>query len=261
MLQRFHHSPQATGWLASIVVHLAGACVAWAAWSTPTAVQLPRLPGQTDRIQLQASMASPIPEQVVAERQAETKVEILPRRATVAQRRYQATSTRVERPTPRELDMVRRWMTVPPSQMPEPPDASAEVAPIPDAASEALPSRAKHAPPAPTVRADVPLAMLSAPSRQTAGREEQTDPLLKSNPLPLYPAQAILDRIEGTVMLRVRVSATGSVDRVEVLSSSGYQVLDAEAIRTVRRWQFVPAQRDRQPAASWLRLPVRFKLD
>ena len=60
-----------------------------------------------------------------------------------------------------------------------------------------------------------------------------------SNPPPEYPEIAQELGQEGTVLLKVKVSASGLVLQVSVHRSSGYSSLDAAAINAVRRWKFV----------------------
>jgi TonB family protein len=47
-------------------------------------------------------------------------------------------------------------------------------------------------------------------------------------PRPPYPMQAFRSRIEGTVLYRVSFDASGTVDSVEVVKSSGSAILDNE---------------------------------
>ena len=55
------------------------------------------------------------------------------------------------------------------------------------------------------------------------------------------------------------IDQQGSVTRVQVEESSGYSLLDAAAVTSVRTWRVQPAQRGGQPVAgSWL-LPIRFR--
>ena len=77
---------------------------------------------------------------------------------------------------------------------------------------------------------------------------------------PVYPAQAIQNGWEGTVVLRLHVGTDGSVEEVEVISSSGHTVLDDAAIRSVRGWRFEPACRLGRPVACTVRQPLRFAL-
>ncbi len=81
------------------------------------------------------------------------------------------------------------------------------------------------------------------------------------NPGPSYPIEARRRAQQGTVLLRIEVAANGSVERVEIAQSSGFEALDASAVETVRaRWRFVAAQRDGVPIESWCLVPIRFAL-
>ena len=55
---------------------------------------------------------------------------------------------------------------------------------------------------------------------------------------PDYPRQALLNKWQGTVILRVVVESDGQPSSVEVSQSSGYAVLDDAAKATVSRWTF-----------------------
>lgn len=81
-----------------------------------------------------------------------------------------------------------------------------------------------------------------------------------SNPAPEYPDIALDRGWEGLVMLRVRVSATGSPLEINIKNSSNKKVLDDAAIRTVKRWKFSPALRGTTPVEGWVDVPIRFKL-
>ena len=91
------------------------------------------------------------------------------------------------------------------------------------------------------------------------GAEEELPALLQNTP-PRYPAQAVLNHWEGTVLLRVQLSLTGAVEQVSVATSSGRRLLDETAAAAVRRWRFRAARRNGQPVASTVLLPVVFEL-
>jgi protein TonB len=80
------------------------------------------------------------------------------------------------------------------------------------------------------------------------------------NPKPEYPFIARKRGYQGRVVLRVDVLPNGTADSVELESSSGYDSLDAAAVRTVRQWRFVPARRSGKPVAAAVTVPVLFKL-
>ena len=81
-----------------------------------------------------------------------------------------------------------------------------------------------------------------------------------ANQPPAYPRMARQRGWEGTVILRVCVQSDGSPGGVDILTGSGYAVLDRSAQAAVQRWRFLPAQRSGQATASMIELPIRFQL-
>ncbi|MBJ7425066.1 MAG: TonB family protein [Akkermansiaceae bacterium] len=57
-------------------------------------------------------------------------------------------------------------------------------------------------------------------------------------PSPQYPAEAKRKNQTGTVTVEFTVDASGHVTSAHALSSSGWPLLDSEAVRAVRRWSF-----------------------
>jgi TonB family protein len=83
-----------------------------------------------------------------------------------------------------------------------------------------------------------------------------------ASPTPAYPSRSRQRAEEGTVTLHILIAADGSVARIEIAQSSGFDDLDRSALETVRqRWRFVPARRsDGHPVESWVLVPIRFAL-
>ncbi len=78
---------------------------------------------------------------------------------------------------------------------------------------------------------------------------------------PRYPESARRRGIEGTVLLKMRITAQGRVEDVQVVRSAGYPEMDESAIEAVRRWRFEPARRNGEPVAEdAVLLPVVFQL-
>ena len=82
-----------------------------------------------------------------------------------------------------------------------------------------------------------------------------------NNPKPAYPRMSRRLNEQGQVVIRVFVGADGSAQQGEIKTSSGYDRLDQEALRTVLRWRFVPGQRFGTPEAMWFNVPVNFVLE
>ncbi len=80
------------------------------------------------------------------------------------------------------------------------------------------------------------------------------------NPKPEYPTLAKSREWQGKVFLRVKVSAAGLSDEVEVDRSSGHDILDDAAIDAVKQWRFIPARRGDTAVASSVIVPIVFSL-
>lgn len=82
------------------------------------------------------------------------------------------------------------------------------------------------------------------------------------NPVkPLYPPEAKRQGIEGVVILRVDIDATGAVKKVDLVQGLGYGC-DEMAIEALWRTQFRPALFGDMPVpVHGLRIPYRFELN
>ena len=66
---------------------------------------------------------------------------------------------------------------------------------------------------------------------------------------------------EGLVLLKVLVDVNGRVENLEVVSSSGYAVLDKAAIASVKKWMFEPGTEGGKKKKMWVKIPIRFELE
>ncbi len=82
-----------------------------------------------------------------------------------------------------------------------------------------------------------------------------------NNPAPVYPRMSRRLGEQGTVVVRVLISAEGRAEKAEVRTSSGYSRLDDAALDTVQRWRYMPGKRGGVPEAMWFNVPIRFVLD
>jgi len=93
-----------------------------------------------------------------------------------------------------------------------------------------------------------------------AGPADRNPIALPDNPAPAYPELARRKGFEGTVVLRVVVSAAGQPTAITLAASSGHDLLDDRAIETVWRWRFLPALAKGQAIAGLVLLPITFQL-
>lgn len=81
------------------------------------------------------------------------------------------------------------------------------------------------------------------------------------NPAPEYPSRAKRRGMEGVVMLGVLVAENGLAKSVNIAKSSGFSMLDASALDTVKRWKFVPAKRGNESVEARVMVPIEFRLE
>ncbi len=94
------------------------------------------------------------------------------------------------------------------------------------------------------VKPPAPAPGLSSAARLAAGHM----------PAPSYPAEARRNRQTGTVIVEFTVDASGHVIAAFAKSASPWPLLNAEAVHTVRSWNFPPG------AVMKLQRPIVFQL-
>ncbi|MFT3762085.1 MAG: TonB family protein [Pseudoxanthomonas sp.] len=99
----------------------------------------------------------------------------------------------------------------------------------------------------------------AAPAPAVAATDLPT-PIAGQSPPPEYPASAMRRGDTGTVLLHVTVGADGVPTDVDFARRSGTRALDRAAQDAVRQWRFTPAQRDGQPVAASVDIPISFDL-
>ena len=71
----------------------------------------------------------------------------------------------------------------------------------------------------------------------------------------VYPPVARLNKMQGTATLRFSISPDGSPTSIKVVSSSGFDVLDQAAVKTVQKSAPLPV------VPVKVKVPVVFELD
>jgi len=126
-----------------------------------------------------------------------------------------------------------------PFPVPEPPEPEVKATP------KAKPTVAKKSTPPQPARKAAPVKQSPRVARQVP---------------PVYPSAARQAGVEGSVLLQVAVESNGRAGDVLLVSSSGSGLLDAAAMKAVRKWSFRPATINGQPTSGHVRVPVRFQL-
>lgn len=171
----------------------------------------------------------------------------------------------------RTRDLVITWVTAPPKQ-PDPPPIVMKPQPAPPPAVPHTRVQPKTAAPmvVPTDQGSV-VAPPTVPTPSIDAPAEPTQPAVGTAPIeaslayrsaPLsFPAQAIRQKMHGTVMLRVLVDTEGKPVQVEIEQTSGHSLLDRSARdQVLANWRFQPAMVQGHAVSAWARVPVSFEL-
>ncbi|MDV3468418.1 energy transducer TonB [Stenotrophomonas sp. C3(2023)] len=118
------------------------------------------------------------------------------------------------------------------------------------------------APAAAAERAVTSQPRATAPTQRAAApvRDRQAQPLA-SNAKPDYPAIALRNGVQGSVVASLKVGVDGRVDEASIVSRSGERSreLDRAVLSAVNQWRFEPAMKDGKAVASVVRVPVDFR--
>jgi protein TonB len=239
----------------SMIVHF-GALILFASSWVEQRLERVLFAGADRVVQVDLTLVQPPPEPPVLEVSAEQEpVVIRPTSAQIAKRTF-VDSLAADHPAAFQLEPLPMELALETeAQQPLPSSVSPK-----SVAAETPPASSSIQPPAiakaqSAIRPENPTPI--APP-QTLGTDNETPPSFDGNRPPRYPELARLRGWEGTVLLRLMIAADGRVTNVEVAESSGYPILDAEAVTTVRTWKGRPATRGGKPVATEELLPVRF---
>jgi protein TonB len=75
---------------------------------------------------------------------------------------------------------------------------------------------------------------------------------------PVYPSEALKERIAGTVRLHVLVAKDGTIEQIEVIS--GHPLLLQAALDAVRQWTYQPTLLNGEPVEVDTTIDVGFSL-
>ena len=118
----------------------------------------------------------------------------------------------------------------------------------------------------------VAVATLSAAAVPLVGAQAQPEKVYKAGDgitlpsvvkevKPVYAAEAMQQKIQGSVWLAVVVRTNGTVGDVTVTRSLDEKYgLDQEAIKAARQWQFKPGTKDGKPVPVSVTLELTFTL-
>jgi protein TonB len=75
---------------------------------------------------------------------------------------------------------------------------------------------------------------------------------------PEYPEEARQQRIQGAVVLEVRIGRDGAIEEVKLVS--GQPLLAKAAIAAVKQWRFKPRLENGQPVGMQTRVTLNFRI-
>ena len=120
-----------------------------------------------------------------------------------------------------------------------------------DGLGEAVAPPPPPPPPPPPVVEEKPIPLTEAPDNLIAPVAAE------NNPQPVYPEAARKKGIEGDVVLKITISATGEVTQVKVVK--GDEIFRDAAIAMVRTWRYKPAILDGKPVSVTRLVNVQFR--
>lgn len=109
------------------------------------------------------------------------------------------------------------------------------------------------------VRSDHDLEMLCEGIVDPTDTTRMKPPEIVKKVTPVYPEKAIYMKLEGQVIVKLKVDRKGNVTHVEIVKSS-QGIFEKPALDAARQFVFKPAQCDGMPIPVTVAFPFRFKL-
>jgi protein TonB len=88
-----------------------------------------------------------------------------------------------------------------------------------------------------------------------------TQPNFAAQAAHVYPPEAARRHQQGTVVLMLYINGSGALDKIEIVKSSGYPLLDEAAIREMKLSKFQPAMDGAIPIRSRAQASVTYRLE
>ena len=99
------------------------------------------------------------------------------------------------------------------------------------------------------------------PKPQTEEYVPVTQPNFAMQATHVYPPEAARRHQQGTVELVLYINGSGALDKIEIVKSSGFPLLDAAAIREMKQSKFQPAMDGSIPIRSRTQASVTYRLE
>jgi periplasmic protein TonB len=147
-------------------------------------------------------------------------------------------------------------IVVPPSPQPKPEE---KPQPSPPPKPEMTIPEPKPEPPPPA-----PKPVVIPPPQPKPPSEEYvavTQPTFAQQAMHIYPPEAARRHQQGSVVLMLYINGSGTLDKVEIVKSSGFPLLDAAAIKEMKQSRFEPAMDGAIPIRSRAQASVTYRLE
>jgi periplasmic protein TonB len=163
-------------------------------------------------------------------------------------------------PPPKPVQPVLTPPTTPQTLAPATPEPPAVLA-APTAAptAPAVQAAAPAPPPPPAPPAPAPVTPAPPPPAKVELPSSKADYL--HNPPPDYPRMSKRLGEQGKVVVKVLIGEDGRAQKVELLTTSGFERLDKSAMEAAMRWRYVPGKRGGVAEAMWYQVPIQFTLE
>lgn len=138
-----------------------------------------------------------------------------------------------------EADVQRRQRSVP--EQPEPPQAP-EPMDLSQADTQMEPISQMTTVSALGLNTALEGIAISAPNLKGTMGNQQALPLYRVD--PRYPSKALKRRVEGYVIMRFTIDATGRPKDIEVIEAEPQRMFEREAIRALKKWKYQPKVED-----------------
>ncbi|HVU28167.1 MAG TPA: energy transducer TonB [Verrucomicrobiae bacterium] len=147
----------------------------------------------------------------------------------------------------------------PPPKIETPPPKSEEKPqPAPPSKPEMTVPEPKPIPPPPAPK---PVVVPPPQPKPTEEYVAISEPKYAQRIEPVYPEQAKRWHQQGIVVLSLYINESGALDKIEIVRSSGFPLLDNAAIRAMKMSRFNPALSGSIPIRSRAEVTVTFRLE
>ncbi len=191
-------------------------------------------------------------------------IEPQPAAQAVPQKVQTVTPTIQAAPEPARSEPHVIARTAQPIETPPPATAEQPVAQAPAAAPQPMPAASA---PAETAARTPDLASASRPSPASTTQAKRdygwlTETLWsRIEQLKRYPSLARLNRWEGKVVVRAVIKETGDVADLRIAQSSGYDILDQDALETLKQATPLTLKQPLGQPQIVVHIPISYKLD